>query len=327
MSEKQAGGEEMNGVQKISILGAGNVGATIAYTLTLFGTASEIVMVDINHDKAKGEALDIIQGTAYCPPVNIYAGDYSDIVNSDIVIVTVGSARKPGQSRIDLAQGNVNIIKSVMPQAMKYAPEAKYVVVSNPVDIITYTILKVTGLPENQVFGSGTLLDTARLRQMIAESVQINPKNVHAFLLGEHGDSAMIPWSLTTIAGMPIDIYTEQMRKSNPSYKGVDHTEILKNVHGASGEVINLKGATFYGVALCTRAICDAIMRNSNTAMTCSTMLHGEYGVSDVCVSIPVIIGSDGICGKITPDITAEEKQAFMKSANVMKDIISNLNI
>lgn len=317
----------MNGVQKISILGAGNVGATIAYTLTIFGTASEIVMVDINKEKAKGEALDIIQGTAYCPPVNIYDGDYSDIANSDIVIVTVGSARKPGQSRIDLAQGNVNIIKSVIPQAVKYAPDAKYIVVSNPVDIITYTILKVSGLPENRVFGSGTLLDTARLRQMIAENVRINPKNVHAFLLGEHGDSAMIPWSLTTIAGMPVDIYTRQLMEKDPSYMGVNHDDILKNVHGAGGEVIKLKGATFYGIALCARAICDAIMRNSNTTMTCSTMLHGEYGVSDVCVSIPVIIGSDGICGRITPDITAEEQKQFMASADVMKEIIKNLTI
>ena len=317
----------MNGVQKISILGAGNVGATIAYTLTIFGTASEIVMVDINKEKAKGEALDIIQGTAYCPPVKIFDGDYCDIANSDIVIVTVGSARKPGQSRIDLAQGNVNIIKSVIPQAVKYAPDAKYVVVSNPVDIITYTILKVSGLPENQVFGSGTLLDTARLRQMIAEDVKINPKNVHAFLLGEHGDSAMIPWSLTTIAGMPIDIYTMQLMKKDPEYLGVDHDSILRSVHGAGGEVIKLKGATFYGIALCARAICDAIMRNSNTTMTCSTMLHGEYGVSDVCVSIPVIIGSNGICGRITPDITAEEQKEFMASADVMKDIIKNLNI
>ena len=183
---------------KISILGAGNVGATIAYTLTLEGIASEIVLVDINKKKAEGEAIDIIQCTSLCPSVNIYSGDYSDIKDSDIVIVTLGCARKPGQSRIDLAQGNVNIVKSVMPEAVKYAPNAIYVVVSNPVDIIAYTIHKVTGLPENRIFGSGTPLDSARLHEILGAHLRVNPKNIHAYVLGEHGDSSMVTWSVAT---------------------------------------------------------------------------------------------------------------------------------
>ena len=312
---------------KISILGAGNVGATIAYTLTMDGMASEIVLVDINTNKAKGEAMDIIQGTALCPPVNIYSGDYSDIKDSDIVIVTLGCARKPGQTRIDLAQGNVNIIKSVMPQAVKYAPNAIYVVVSNPVDIITYTILKTTGLPESHVFGSGTLLDSSRLREMIASNAGVSPKSVHAFLLGEHGDSAMIPWSLTSIGGVPMDTYVSSLRTKNPNYKGLDHAAIEDNVHKSGGEVISLKGATFYAIALSARRICECILRNTNSVVTLSSMLHGEYGVEDVCMSLPVVLGRNGISNVVAPPIPSEEQKKLVQSAQILKDTIAALDI
>lgn len=313
--------------KKISILGAGNVGATIAYTLTLDGMASEIVLVDINTDKAKGEAMDIIQGTALCPPVNIYAGDYSDIKDSDIVVITLGSARKPGQTRIDLAQGNVNIIKSVMPQALKYAPDAIYVTVSNPVDIITYTILKTTGLPESRVFGSGTLLDTARLREMIARNVGVSPKNVHAYVLGEHGDSAMIPWSLTSIGGIPLKTYLDCIRTKNPNYKDLDYDAILDDVHKSGGKVISLKGATFYAIALSTRRICECILRDTNTVLTLSGMMHGEYGFEDVCLSLPFVLGRNGISNVIAPPMLPEEQEKLVKSAQYLKDTIAALDI
>jgi len=312
---------------KISILGAGNVGATIAYTLTMDGMASEIVLVDINTNKAKGEAMDIIQGTALCPPVNIYSGDYSDIKDSDIVIVTLGCARKPGQTRIDLAQGNVNIIKSVMPQAVKYAPNAIYVVVSNPVDIITYTILKTTGLPESQVFGSGTMLDSSRLREMIASNVGVSPKSVHAFLLGEHGDSAMIPWSLTSIGGVPMDTYVGSLRTKDPDYKELDHAAIEDSVHKSGGEVISLKGATFYAIALSARRICECILRDTSSVVTLSSMLHGEYGVEDVCMSLPVVLGRNGISNVVAPPILPEEKAKLVHSAQILKDTIAALDI
>lgn len=312
---------------KISILGAGNVGATIAYTLTMDGMASEIVLVDINQNKAKGEAMDIVQGTALCPPVNIYAGDYPDIKDSDIIIVTLGCARKPGQTRIDLAQGNVNIIKSVMNQAVKYAPNAMYVVVSNPVDIVTYTILKTTGLPEAHVFGSGTLLDTSRLRQMIAQNVGVSPKSVHAYVFGEHGDSSMIPWSLTSIGGVPMNTYLTSLRSKNPNYKELNYTDILDDVHKSGGEVISLKGATFYAIALSARRICECILRDTSSVVTLSTMLHGEYGVNDVCLSLPVVIGRNGISNVSAPPMTAPEQESFLASAAVLKDTISSLDI
>jgi len=312
---------------KISILGAGNVGATIAYTLTVDGMASEIVLVDINTNKAKGEAMDIIQGTALCPPVNIYAGDYSDIKDSDIVIITLGSARKPGQTRIDLAQGNINIIKSVMPQATKYAPNAIYVVVSNPVDIITYTILKTTGLPESQVFGSGTLLDTARLREMIAHNVCVSPKNVHAYVLGEHGDSAMIPWSLTSIGGIPLNTYLNNLRIKNPNYVELDYAAVENDVHKSGGVVIGLKGATFYAIALSTRRICETILRDTSSVLTLSSMLHGEYGFDDICMSLPFVLGRNGISNVVAPPMLPEEKAKLVHSAQMLKDTIAALDI
>ena len=312
---------------KISILGAGNVGATIAYTLTLDGMASEIVLVDINQNKAKGEAMDIIQGTALGKPVNIYAGDYSDIQDSDIVIVTLGCARKPGQSRIDLAQGNVNIIKSVMPQAVHYAPDAIYVVVSNPVDIITYTILKTTGLPESHVFGSGTLLDTSRLRESLASTLEISPKNVHAYLFGEHGDSAMVPWSLTSIGGMPLKTYMNSVRAKNPDFKELDFAAIENEVDTSGGQVISLKGATCDAIAMSARRICECILRDTNTVTTLSGMIHGAYGIDDVCLSLPFILDCHGISNMEAPELTPEEQEKLLASANVLKQTIASLDI
>ena len=312
---------------KISILGAGNVGATIAYTLTLDGMASEIVLVDINTNKAKGEAMDIIQGTALCQPVNIHYGEYSDVAGSDIIIVTIGSARKPGQTRIDLAQGNVNIVKSVMPQVAKYAPDAMYVVVSNPVDIITYTILKTTGLSESQVFGSGTLLDSSRLREMLASKVGISTKNVHAYVFGEHGDTAMVPWSLTSIAGMPLNNYMNGARNKTSDSQGFDLAEIEKDVHTSGAEVIRLKGATYYAIALSARRICECILRDTNTVVTLSGMLHGEYGIEDVCLSLPFILNGSGLHNMEMPELPSEELDKLLLSANALKSTIASLDI
>ena len=317
----------MKKANKISVLGAGNVGATIAYTLTLEGLASEIVLVDINKNKAQGEALDIIQCTALCPAVNIYSGEYSDIAGSDIVIVTLGGARKPGQSRLDLAQGNVNIIKSVMPQAVKYAPNAIFVTVSNPVDIITYTILKTTGLPENRVFGSGTLLDSARLREMIGQHMDVNPKNIHAYVLGEHGDSSMVPWSLTSIGGIPMDVYTHSVHKVKPDFQPMDHDAIVENVHKAGGEIIKLKGATFYAIAVAATTICRDILHDANAVLPLSGMLHGEYGYSDVCLSVPFILNREGIVNSVTPPMAAEEQAKFSASADMLKQTLAQLSI
>ncbi|HPY85920.1 MAG TPA: NAD(P)-binding domain-containing protein, partial [Ruminococcus flavefaciens] len=217
--------------KKISIIGAGNVGATIAYTFAVAGTCSDVVLIDINKEKAKGEAMDIRQGVSFSHNVEIWDGTYDDAADSDIIVVTLGLARKPGQTRLDLAQANVNIIKSVMPQLAKAAPDAIYVVVSNPVDIITYTILKCTDLSPKQVIGSGTALDTSRLRSSIADHVGLSPNSVHAYVFGEHGDSSFIPWSLTNIAGIPMEEYCKDQEHAD-----IDEDEIINEVRTAGAE-------------------------------------------------------------------------------------------
>ncbi len=313
--------------KKITILGAGNVGASIAYTLTIDGMASEIVLIDINEKKARGEAADILQGTPFSAPVNIYAGGYEDAVDSDIVIVTVGMARKPGQTRIDLAQANVDIVKAVMPQITKFAPDAVYVVVSNPVDIITYAILKTTNLSETQVIGSGTMLDSARLRSRLAAHVGLNSKNVHAYVFGEHGDTSMIPWSLATIAGIEMNRYCTDLCDKHNHCGKEELREIEEDVRTAGAKVIELKGATYYAIAMAVRRICECIIRDTDSVMTVSAMIHNQYGISDVCFSLPFVVGAQGIKRSIVPPLTDEEKQMLHKSADALKEVIAQLSI
>lgn len=313
--------------KKIAILGAGNVGASIAYTLTIDGMASEIVLIDINEKKARGEAADILQGTPFSAPVNIYAGGYEDAVDSDIVIVTVGMARKPGQTRIDLAQANVDIVKAVMPQITKFAPDAVYVVVSNPVDIITYAILKTTNLSETQVIGSGTMLDSARLRSRLAAHVGLNSKNVHAYVFGEHGDTSMIPWSLATIAGIEMNRYCTDLCDKHNHCGKEELREIEEDVHTAGAKVIELKGATYYAIAMAVRRICECIIRDTDSVMTVSAMIHNQYGISDVCFSLPFVVGAQGIKRSIVPPLAEEEKQMLHRSADALKEVIAQLSI
>ena len=199
-------------MNKITVIGSGNVGSTIAYTLTIMGIASEIVMIDVNEEKSLGEALDIRQGVSFCSPASVYAGSYADAKDSDIVVITSGMARKPGQSRLDLAQANVDIIKSIADKIVPVAPNATYVIVSNPVDVLTYVFLKHTGLPQERVIGYGTVLDTARIRSRISEYYSVNQKNVHAYVLGEHGDSSFVPWSLANISNVPIKGFKDALQ-------------------------------------------------------------------------------------------------------------------
>lgn len=317
----------MNRGKKISILGAGNVGASIAYTLVLGSIASEIVLVDINKEKAHGEAMDILQGTPFTAPTNIYSGDYSDISGSDIVIFTIGLPRKPGQTRIDLAQINIDIVKSVLPQVEKYAPSAVYLIVSNPVDILTYAIIKNSSLPETQIFGSGTTLDSARLRSRLGEHVRLNSQNVHAYVFGEHGDSSVIPWSLATIAGMEMNKYCCNICDKHNKCGKVELHELEDDVRTAGAKVISLKGATYYAIALTVRRICECILSNTDSVLTVSSMLHGEYGISDVCMSLPFVVGGHGIKRVITPHLLKKEEEQLVISANTLKDIIAQLEI
>ncbi len=314
-------------MNKVSIIGTGSVGSTIAYTLTVMGLASEIVMIDINNEKALGEALDIRQGTPFCGACSIYAGDYRDAVNSDIVIVTSGIARKPGQSRLELAQTNVNITKQIIPEITKYAPDATYIIVSNPVDILTYTFYKMSGLPENRIIGSGTILDTARLRSRLSEYYNINQSNVHAYVFGEHGDSSFIPWSVANISNVPIKECKKLITTPGINTPELDFGEIEQYVRKSGARVIARKGATFYAVSVSVCHICKCLLGGIDTTMTVSTMMHGEYGIENVALSTLNMVGHEGVRGKVNVPMTDEEVKLLRKSADTLKDVISNLEI
>ena len=314
-------------MNKVSIIGTGSVGSTIAYTLTVMGLASEIVMIDINNEKALGEALDIRQGTPFCGACSIYAGDYRDAVNSDIVIVTSGIARKPGQSRLELAQTNVNITKQIIPEITKYAPDATYIIVSNPVDILTYTFYKMSGLPENRIIGSGTILDTARLRSRLSEYYNINQSNVHAYVFGEHGDSSFIPWSVANISNVPIKECKKLITTPGINTPELDFGEIEQYVRKSGARVIARKGATFYAVSVSVCHICKCLLGGIDTTMTVSTMMHGGYGIENVALSTLNMVGHEGVRGKVNVPMTDEEVRLLRKSADTLKDVISNLDI
>lgn len=313
-------------MNKITIVGTGSVGSTIAYTLTVTGLASEIVMIDINDERAFGEAMDIRQGTPFCSPCELYAGTYSDAINSDIVIISSGVARKPGQSRLDLAQTNVDITKGIIPEITKYAPDATYVIVSNPVDILTYTFCKYSGLPQERIVGSGTMLDTARLRSRLSEHYRINQQNVHAYVLGEHGDSSFIPWSIANISNIPVKEYANAVRLKNVTMPPIDYAEIEEYVRKSGARIISSKGATFYAVSISVCHMLKYLLSSVDTTMTVSTMLNGEYGISDVCLSLLNVVNNKGAHSKVLIPLNDNELKALHHSADTLKAIIKNIN-
>ena len=316
-----------NTMNKITIIGTGSVGSTIAYTLTVTGLASEIVMIDINGEKAKGEALDIRQGTPFCHSASVYAGSYQDAAGSNIVIVTSGLPRKAGQSRLDLAQTNVDIMKNIIPQITRYAPNAIYVIVSNPVDILTYVFHKCSDLPENQIIGSGTILDTSRLRSRLSEYYSINQQNVHAYVLGEHGDSCLVPWSLVNISNIPIAEYAKAVQNTDALFPELKYDEVEEYVKKSGARVISRKGATFYAVSISVCHLCKCLLSGMDTTITVSTMLHGEYGIDDVCLSLLNIIGDKGAEGKILLPLNDAEIIQLQNSANTLKGIINQIKL
>lgn len=314
--------------RKITIIGAGSVGSTITYTLAVKGMASELVMVDINNEKAMGEAMDIRQGLPLCAsPLKVYAGDYNDAVGSDIVIITSGMPRKVGQSRIDLTQNNVNIMKSIASEIVKYAPDAMYIIVSNPVDILTYVFCKVSGISPKKVIGSGTILDTARLRSRISDYLQVSPNSINAYVFGEHGDSSFVPWSIAKVDSMSLTSYKESMSYDDAKIADLDYAEIEQYMKTSGGQVIKRKGATFYAIAVSVCNIVNSLFSGVNTPMTVSGMMSGEYGIEDVSLSIPFIVNSTGIVGKLMPALTEEETAKLHNSAKVLKEVIAQIEI
>ena len=313
--------------RKITIIGAGSVGSTIAYSLSQEELASQIVMIDINKDKAEGEVMDIEQGTCFREPISIIAGDYPDAKDSDIVIITSGIARKPGQTRIDLAQTNVNILKSITPQIVKEAPNALYVIVSNPVDIMTYVFTKISGLPERQIIGSGTILDTARLRCGLSEKLQVAQKNIHAYVFGEHGDTSFIPWTGAYVSGVSLDEYYDIAKSMGKEVKEVDKDAMLEYVQKSGGQIIKRKGATFYAVSASVCKLCSILSASSDSITTVSSMMHGEYGIDDVCLSTLTLVGPNGIQGKVPMRMNKKEIEQLHKSADALKAVIAQIDL
>ena len=312
-------------MSKISVIGAGSVGATIANDLMIQGVASEIVLVDINKKKAIGEALDIYQGAPFHSPAIVRSGEYSAVKGSDIVVITCGMARKPGMSRLDLAQTNVNILKEVAANVVQHAPDAIYVIVSNPVDVLTYVFTKISGLPERQIIGSGTILDTSRLQSELARRFHISPKNVHAHVYGEHGDSSFVPWSLVHIANNHVDAYKDSSPDKDRIDWNQDYEEVEQFVKKSGGIIIENKGATFYAVAMSVCHICKCIYAGAGTALTVSTMMHGEYGVDDVCLSTLALVDRSGVRGKILNALTDTEVAKLHNSADKLKSVIAQI--
>mgnify|MGYP004603137227 FL=1 len=316
-------------MSKITVIGAGNVGATIANDLMIQGIASEIVLIDINRPKAFGEALDIYQGVPYCAPAIVRSGDYPAAADSDIVVITSGMPRKAGQSRLELAQVNVNIMKDIASKIVSVAPNALYVIVSNPVDVLTYVFHKVSGVPENHIIGSGTILDTSRLQAALARRFHISPKNVHAHVYGEHGDSSFVPWSLVHIANNHIDSYRDHSPdKDSIEWNGpADYADMEEFVKKSGAQVIKNKGATFYAVAVSVCHLCKCLQSTAGTALTVSTLMHGEYGVDDVCLSTLALVDRTGVRGKILNHLTEDEIAKLRHSADCLRAVIGNVEI
>lgn len=306
---------------KIAMVGAGLVGSTIAYTIAVRNLVSELVIIDINQEKAEGEALDIGHGLVALGEMNIHAGTYADIADSDIIIISAGMGRKPGETRLDLAKKNVGIIQSITKEIMKYYNGGVILCVSNPVDIVTYVVQKESGLPKEKVIGTGTSLDSARFRYLLSEKVGVDVKNVHGFMAGEHGDSQFAVWSSVNISGMSIDDYCAA---NNITF---DKEELEKSVTLSGAEVIQKKGATYYAIASVAEYLCKAILNNQKAIHHVSCCLDGEYGLSNVCLSLPRVLDANGIHHTVAYNFTEDELAKFNHSAKQLQNMIESLGL
>ena len=310
---------------KIVIIGAGNVGSTFAFSLMISGLAREIVLIDKNELLAKGECMDLNHDLSLTHPTKIYAGGFESCEDADIVVITAGSNQKPGQSRIDLVQENVALFNEIIPAITKYTKDTILLVVTNPVDILTWVTLKISGLNPHRVIGSGTVLDTARLRYMISEYCKVDPGNIHAYIIGEHGDTELPVWSNATIGGMEIETYCSVYAGLGNAKNNL--SEIFEKVKNAAYHIIRAKGATNYSIALALVKISRSILRNENSILPVSTLINDYYGISDVCISIPSIVNIKGVTQYVKLGLSDYEQKLFKHSANALKKIIKTIDV
>ena len=306
-------------MSKIVIVGAGFVGATTAYALMIAGAAREIVLIDKIKEKAHGEAMDLKHCASFVKPVHIYSGNYEDCQDADIVIITAGTPQRPGQTRLELVETNTKIMNSILDPVLKYSTDPIILVVTNPVDIMSYVAQKYSGLPSTRVIGSGTVLDTSRFRHLLSVRCGLDPRNVHAYVVGEHGDSEVPLWSSANIAGVSLDHYC---RYCDRSCTKENRAEISQHVREAAYEVIEGKGATYYAISLALTRIVESIVRDENSIMTVSTEVYGLYGLNDIYLSLPCVLGKTGVQRIVPVQLSNEEADALRESANTLKNYL-----
>ena len=308
--------------RKVAIIGCGFVGSSSAFALMQSGLFSEMVLIDADVNRAEGEALDISHGLPFAKPMKIYAGGYEDIADAAIVIVTAGAGQKPGETRLDLVKKNVEIFKSIIPEIAKQDFKGILLIVANPVDILTYVAAKLSKLPQGRVFGSGTVLDSARLKYLLGEHLDVDNRSVHAFIIGEHGDSEMAAWSSANVSGIPLNDFCEMRGyfKHEESMK-----KILEEVKNSAYEIIEKKHATYYGIAMSVRRICEAIIRDEKSILPVSSIQKGEYGIENVALSIPAIVGREGVEKVVPIKLSDTEKEELIKSANTLKNVLGTV--
>lgn len=309
---------------KVVIVGAGFVGTTFAYSLIIRGLVSQIVIVDINKERAEGEVMDLNHSLPFAYPVKIWSGDYSDCKGADVVVIAVDKGQKIEQSRLELAEGNLEVMKQIVPEIAKYTQDCILLVVSNPLDVMTYAALKLSGFPKNRVIGSGTILDTARLRSLLGEYLSIDSRNVHAYIIGEHGDSEVPVWSLANVAGMHLRDYCPICKVP---YDLKFLTELFLKVRNAGYEIIRRKGRTYYAVAMGMTKIVESIVRDENSVLTISCYLQDYHGVSDICLSVPAIVNRQGVGEIIKLPLDEKEKAQFQASADIVRKVANSLDI
>ena len=310
--------------RKVAVVGCGFVGSSSAFALMQSGLFSEMVLIDVDRARAEGEALDISHGSPFAVPMRIYAGDYRDAADAAMIVVTAGAAQKPGETRLDLVNKNVAIYRSIIPNIREVGFEGILLIVSNPVDVLTYAAMKMSGLPESRVIGSGTVLDTARLQEALGAHLGVDPRDVEAYIIGEHGDSELAVWSSADVAGVPLKDFCE-MRGH------FDHEQaerrIADEVRNAAYEIIKRKHATYYGIAMSVTRLCTAIMRDEKCVLPVSSLMVGEYGLSDICISMPTIVGRDGIECRVPISLDDDEFGELHRSAAALSDVIDRAGL
>ena len=309
----------MQNPRKVAVVGCGFVGAASAFALMQSGLFSEMVLIDADWAKAEGEALDISHGMPFAKPMRIYAGDYDDLADAFLVVVTAGAGQKPGETRLDLVKKNVGIFRAIIPEIAQRNSDAILLIVANPVDVLTYAAAKLSGYPEGKVFGTGTVLDTARLKYLLGEHLSVDSRSVHAFIIGEHGDSEIVAWSTANVSGIPINRFCEM--------RGHYHHEeamrqIAESVKNSAYEIIEKKKATYYGIAMSVKRVCEAIVRDEKSILPVSSVQTGSYNVTGVALSLPAIVGKNGVETVVPIQLSIQEADALRASAQTLREVI-----